>query len=70
MIGMIFKEFNEFCRTPQHAALEFYPAELRAEIDALNYWWGNDRPQQYLAAAAFFCLCRCRSECAVDRLTL
>lgn len=31
-------EFNEFCKTPEQAQLNFCPKSLRGEIDDLNTW--------------------------------
>ncbi|XP_014662970.1 PREDICTED: glutathionyl-hydroquinone reductase YqjG-like isoform X2 [Priapulus caudatus] len=31
-------EFNEFCATPEQAALDLYPQPLQAEIDEFNSW--------------------------------
>lgn len=31
-------EFNEFCRTPEQKALNFYPGNLQKSIDELNSW--------------------------------
>jgi len=38
LIRMLFTEFNAFCATPEQAALDFYPADLRPAIDAVNEW--------------------------------
>ena len=31
-------EFNDFCKTDEQRALDFYPEHLRKEIDELNEW--------------------------------
>jgi putative glutathione S-transferase len=38
ILRMLGCEFNEFCATPEQAKLDFYPEELRAQIDELNSW--------------------------------
>lgn len=38
LIRMFNSEFNEFCKTPEQRALDFYPEKLRAEIDSINEW--------------------------------
>jgi len=38
IIRMLNTEFNDFCKTPEQAALDFYPPPLREKIDATNEW--------------------------------
>ena len=38
IIRMLNTEFNEFCATKEQAALDFYPEDLREQIDAVNEW--------------------------------
>ena len=38
IIRMLNTEFNEFCKTPEQKTLNFYPDDLRADIDAVNEW--------------------------------
>lgn len=42
LIRMFNSEFNEFCKTPEQRALDFYPEKLRAEIDSINEWIYKD----------------------------
>ncbi len=37
-LRMLNSEFNEFCKTPEHAAADYYPEHLREKIDELNDW--------------------------------
>lgn len=36
IIRMLNSEFNQFCPTPEKAAIDLYPSQLRASIDAIN----------------------------------
>jgi putative glutathione S-transferase len=38
IIRMLNTEFNAFCKTPEQRALNFYPEDIRTEIDAINDW--------------------------------
>jgi len=38
IIRMFNTEFNAFCETPEQKELNFYPEDLRTEIDAMNEW--------------------------------
>ena len=38
IIRMLNTEFNAFCKTEDQAKMDFYPNNLRAEIDELNGW--------------------------------
>ena len=41
IIRMFNSEFNEFCKTDEQRALDFYPEHLRKQIDELNEWIGR-----------------------------
>lgn len=38
IIRMLNKEFNAFCKTEEQRQLDFYPDDLKKEIDDLNDW--------------------------------
>ena len=38
IIRMLNSEFNEFCKTREQAAKDFYPESLRTTIDEANEW--------------------------------
>ena len=38
IIRMLNSEFNEFCATKEQKVLDFYPEDLRADIDRINEW--------------------------------
>ena len=38
ILRMLNTEFNDFCSTPEQAALDLYPPHLREAIDELNEW--------------------------------
>jgi putative glutathione S-transferase len=38
IIRMLNREFNAFCKTEQQRVLDFYPENLRTEIDEVNDW--------------------------------
>jgi putative glutathione S-transferase len=38
ILRMLTVEFNEFCETDEQRAIDLYPEELRAEIEAINLW--------------------------------
>lgn len=42
IIRMFYTEFDEFIEDPKFKGLTFYPADLAAEIDALNDWVYSD----------------------------
>lgn len=42
IIRMLNSEFNAYCPTVEQSNLDFYPADLRSKIDAINEWIYND----------------------------
>ena len=38
IIRMLTTEFNAYCATPEQAAIDLYPVELRPAIDSINEW--------------------------------
>ena len=41
IMRMLNSQFNAFCPTPEERALDFYPEDLRSEIDVVNDWVGS-----------------------------
>lgn len=41
ILRMLNSQFNEFCATPEQAALDLYPADKQEKIDELNSWIGS-----------------------------